>query len=179
MSTVRGFGSWLRATGTELLGWLLVVAGIAALVLPGPGLLMVFGGLAVLSNRYEWARRRVEPVKAKAFEAARYGVATWPRIALSVLGALSVMAFGVIWWMAPAVPTVGPLGPELPFSGWGTGLSLMISSVIALGLLGFSVARFRYGGDDDERVDGDLVEAELLEAEVGDREDGRRDAEDR
>ena len=38
-----------------VLGWLLVVAGVLALVLPGPGLLMVFSGLAILSQHYAWA----------------------------------------------------------------------------------------------------------------------------
>ncbi|MGH1561816.1 PGPGW domain-containing protein [Mumia sp. DW29H23] len=171
MTSVRGFASWLRATGIEMLGWLLIVTGIAALVLPGPGLLMMFAGLAILSNRYEWAGRRVEPVKAKAFEAARYGVATWPRIALSALGALSVMAFGFIWWMSPDVPEVGPLGPKLPFSGWGTGLSMMVSSLIAFALLGYSMARFRYGRDDDQApAEGDLVDGAPLAAELHDPE---------
>ena len=39
----------------EVVGWTLVVAGIVALVAPGPGLLMVFGGLAILSQQYDWA----------------------------------------------------------------------------------------------------------------------------
>ncbi|MFD1825801.1 MULTISPECIES: PGPGW domain-containing protein [Mumia] len=162
MSAIRGFASWLRLTGLELAGWLLVIAGIAALVLPGPGLLMMVAGLAILSNRYEWARRRVEPIKAKAFDAARYGVATWPRIALSVLGALCVMGVGVIWWIGPTVPEIGPFGDELPFNGWATGLSMMLSSLIALGLVVYSMKRFRYG-DDDESFEI-LDEDELVEA---------------
>ena len=67
----------------ETLGWLLVVAGIAALVLPGPGLLMLFAGLALLSQQYEWAERRVEPIKEKALKAADEGVETPLRITLS------------------------------------------------------------------------------------------------
>ena len=68
----------------ETLGWLLVVAGIAALVLPGPGLLGLFAGLALLSQQYEWAERRVEPIKEKALKAAEEGVETTARITLSV-----------------------------------------------------------------------------------------------
>ena len=33
----------------EILGWVLLLAGIAALVLPGPGLLLMFAGLAILA----------------------------------------------------------------------------------------------------------------------------------
>src|SRR3546814_18121956 len=52
----------------EIIGWTLVLAGIAALVLPGPGLLMMFGGMVVLSQRYEWAERRLEPIDGKALQ---------------------------------------------------------------------------------------------------------------
>ena len=50
----------------EGLGWLLLLLGIAAIFLPGPGLLGVFAGLALLSQQYDWAERRVEPVKVRA-----------------------------------------------------------------------------------------------------------------
>ena len=50
----------------ETLGWVLLVLGIAALFLPGPGLLGIFAGLALLSQQYEWAERHVEPVRLHA-----------------------------------------------------------------------------------------------------------------
>ena len=43
-----------------------VVLGVAAIFLPGPGLLGIFAGLALLSQQYEWAERRVEPVRLRA-----------------------------------------------------------------------------------------------------------------
>ena len=89
----------LRKTLLTVLGWVLVLAGVAALVLPGPGLLLLLAGLVVLSQEYEWAERRVEPVKEKAFEVAKAGVSTVPRIVMSALGALCVIAAGVVWWM--------------------------------------------------------------------------------
>ena len=75
----------------------LVVGGIAALILPGPGLLLLFAGLAVLSEQYEWAERRLEPVKVVAFKAAADSVQTWPRIIASCPGAIAIGAFGVHW----------------------------------------------------------------------------------
>ena len=69
----------------EIVGWMLVVVGIAALVLPGPGLLMLAAGLVMLSQEYEWAERRVEPIKNKALRGAAEGVETTLRIALSTL----------------------------------------------------------------------------------------------
>ena len=62
----------------EIVGWVLVVAGIAALVLPGPGLLMLAAGLVVLSQEYEWAERRVEPIKKRALRGAAEGLDVEP-----------------------------------------------------------------------------------------------------
>ena len=45
----------------------------------------LFAGLALLSQQYEWAERRVEPIKEKALKAAAEGVETTTRITLSVI----------------------------------------------------------------------------------------------
>ena len=131
-----------RKTTITILGWVLVLAGLAALVLPGPGLLLLLSGLIVLSQEYEWAERRVEPVKKKAFDVAQAGVASYPRIAGSTLGALALIACGVVWWANPEISEVGPIGPRLPFGGWATGSTLILSGLIALGLLAYSVRRW-------------------------------------
>lgn len=52
------------------LGLLLLGAGAVMLVIPGPGLLGLFLGLAVLATEYAWARRLVEPIRRRV-EAAR------------------------------------------------------------------------------------------------------------
>src|SRR6476469_8115499 len=93
-----------RRIALETLGWVLVVAGIAALVLPGPGLLGIFAGLALLSQQYDWAERRVEPVRLRAMLGAAEGVETVPRIIASCVGALVLAAVGVFWIMAPPAP---------------------------------------------------------------------------
>jgi uncharacterized protein (TIGR02611 family) len=54
----RGRGrAFLVRIGVTLVGPLLVLAGIAMTVLPGPGLVVVALGLALLALEYEWARR--------------------------------------------------------------------------------------------------------------------------
>ncbi|MGI8578544.1 MAG: PGPGW domain-containing protein [Nocardioidaceae bacterium] len=126
-----------------VLGWVLVVLGIGALILPGPGLLLLLAGLVVLSQEYAWAEQRVEPVKRKAFGVAKAGVSTYPRIVMSALGAIALMAVGVIWGLDPPVPSVGALGPHLPFGGWATGISIIASGLVAFGLLVYSIQRFR------------------------------------
>ncbi|KQP81361.1 MULTISPECIES: PGPGW domain-containing protein [unclassified Aeromicrobium] len=137
----------LERVATETLGWVLVVVGIILWPLPGPGLLIILAGITVLSRQHAWARRVLGPVREKAIEAARFGVATWPRITLSALGGVWLFALGVVWWMSPTIPEFSVLGvgfgPRLPAAGWATGLGLMASAVVAWGLLVYSVRRWR------------------------------------
>lgn len=128
----------------ETLGWILVVGGIAALVLPGPGLLAIVAGLALLSQQYEWAERRLDPVKKRALEAAADGVATWPRIMMSALGVAFLVGLGIFWSIKPPAPDWWPLDDKwwLP-GGWGTGVSLIVSGILALALIVYSYKNFR------------------------------------
>lgn len=132
---------------TEVLGWTLVVVGIILWPLPGPGLLIILSGITVLARQHAWARRALTPVRERAVEAARFGVATWPRIAVSAFGGLWLFALGVVWWMSPTIPEFEILrvgfGPQLPAAGWATGLGLMFSAVVAWGLLVYSIRRWR------------------------------------
>jgi hypothetical protein len=106
-------------------GGLLLVTGIALLVLPGPGLLLVLAGLLVLANGFPAAQRYVEPVERRAMQAAEESVSSPLRIAFSVGTGLVLITAGVVWW----------LRPDLPLGGWPTGISLILSGLILLGLL--------------------------------------------
>ena len=107
-------------------------------MLPGPGLLMLFAGLVVLSQQYEWAERRLEPVERMAKRAAAEGVETWPRVAMSTLGGLAILAFGVLWIVDPAAPGWWPVRESWwLIGGPATGITLVLSGFIALGLLGY------------------------------------------
>jgi len=46
-------------------GGLLLLAGAAMLVLPGPGLLVIAAGLGLLATEFVWARRMLDGVKAR------------------------------------------------------------------------------------------------------------------
>lgn len=112
----------------ETLGWVLLLAGLAAIFLPGPGLLGIFAGLALLSQQYTWAERWVEPVKLRALKGAAESVETWLRIVVSLLGVVVLVACGVLWIMSPPAPSSWPL-PEmwwLPGGLW-TGVTQIAS----------------------------------------------------
>lgn len=134
---------WVRDRAIEVAGWLLIVAGVAALVLPGPGLLGVVAGLALLSLRYTWARRMLQPVRKRAYRLASDGVQTVPRIASSVLGGLALIGVGIVWGVGVPVPGWWPLSAAwwLP-GGWGTGVTLIASGVLVLGMIAYSYRRF-------------------------------------
>ncbi len=128
----------------ETVGWILVLVGLAALVLPGPGLLTLFAGMALLATQYDWAARKVEPVKRAALRAAADSVRTWPRIAMSSLGVVWLVGVGVVWGLRPDAPGWWPLedGWWLP-GGWGTGTTMIGSAVFAAALIVYSYRNFR------------------------------------
>ena len=142
-----GKGSSVKKLAVVLGGGALVLVGIAALVLPGPGLLLILLGLVVLSTEFEWAEKRVDWVRDSALTAAAEGVQTWPRVGLSTLSALFVIAVGVVWGLAPRIPRLWIFGPELPLAGWGTGGAIIAGGILAVGLLIYSVKRFRIDGE--------------------------------
>ena len=48
-----------------VVGFTLLVAGIAMLFLPGQGILTIMAALAILGTEYLWARRLLEKMKQK------------------------------------------------------------------------------------------------------------------
>ncbi|WP_431783242.1 PGPGW domain-containing protein [Streptomyces chumphonensis] len=116
-------------------GGTLVLIGLALLVLPGPGLLVTFSGVVLLSRAVPALSRFVEPVRMRAMRAAEDSVASPWRVAASVLAGVGLIAAGVLWGLVPG----------LPFGGWSAGSSLIVSGVILFVLLGWSYRRLRTG----------------------------------
>jgi hypothetical protein len=150
-----------RRIALEIVGWALVIGGIAALVLPGPGLLMLFGGLAVLSQQYEWAERRLAPIKYRALKGAAESVETWPRIVMSVTGVLVLVLAGILWIWSPEVPGWWPIHERwwLP-GGVATAATQIASAAIALALIVYSYRRFHGNPEAVAELREEMAEAD-------------------
>ena len=75
MATPKEVVVWIGRNGrrllVSLLGFILILAGLAGLALPLlPGWLLIIAGLAVLATEYTWAERALDTAKQKARAAA-------------------------------------------------------------------------------------------------------------
>lgn len=91
----------LWRAGVLLVGLTLVTAGIAMLLLPGPGWLTIFLGLAVLASEYTWANRLLLPVRRRVRQAKNKADEMNPRVrriatAATIVGVL--IAGGIATW---------------------------------------------------------------------------------
>jgi len=137
----------------EVLGWTLVLVGIASLVLPGPGLLALAGGLAILSQQYEWAEKRMRPVERQAKKAAAESVQSWSRIFLSLALVAGLVGMGILWIVRPESPSWWPLEDSWwLIGGWPTGVTLIASGLIALAMIVYSIRTFRGLSEEELRA---------------------------
>jgi hypothetical protein len=126
----------LKKVGVSVAGFAVTAVGIALLILPGPGLLLVLAGLVILSSEYGWANRLVAPVRKQAMAAAEASVQSGWRIAGSVAAGAALLCAGVAWIVVRM----------LPFGGVATGVSLIVSGFLLLGLLAYSWRHWRRAG---------------------------------
>ncbi len=68
---VRTRSGMLPRLARTAAGGLLLIVGAALLVLPGPGLLVIAAGLAVLAVDYHWPRRLLDRVRDRLAAARR------------------------------------------------------------------------------------------------------------
>ena len=81
---IRFVGRNSKRVAISVVGGILVVGGLAMLVLPGPGIIVVAIGFAVLGTEYAWAATALERTKrtaARAGGAAREGLTRTSRTA--------------------------------------------------------------------------------------------------
>jgi uncharacterized protein (TIGR02611 family) len=70
---IKIVGRFIQRSGKRIAvtiaGFAVLLAGVILLVLPGPGWLLIFLGLAILATEYMWAARLLEAAKRKAEQA--------------------------------------------------------------------------------------------------------------
>jgi uncharacterized protein (TIGR02611 family) len=68
--SLRTLVTWIGRSGKRIavtiIGFTLVAAGLVLLVFPGPGILVILAGLAVLASEYAWARWALDETKKRA-----------------------------------------------------------------------------------------------------------------
>jgi Putative transmembrane protein (PGPGW) len=118
----------MKTVVVALLGGLLTLSGIALLVLPGPGFVLVAAGLAVLATRFSWAKKPLDYAKEKAQEGVEeVGKSPW-RAAGAVVAALVLVALGVL----------ALAGVELPLMNTLTAVVLILSGLFLIGTVLFA-----------------------------------------
>jgi len=91
-----------------LFGFLVVLVGVAMLVLPGPGLLVIAIGLGILALEFVWAERLLERTVDKMEQAAdtvKHSSRKQRALGavLGVLAAVGLVAAAIVWDL-PLVP---------------------------------------------------------------------------
>lgn len=101
----------LKKSAVTVAGVVLLAGGLALMVLPGPGILLVAAGLAVLATEYVWAQRLVGKAKDSATKAQKEAVASKPRTAMTVAFALGTIGVAVLMLVVDDVawPVLDPL----------------------------------------------------------------------
>jgi uncharacterized protein (TIGR02611 family) len=91
-----------------LAGFTALLVGLALLVLPGPGLVVIVIGLALLALEFAWAERMLERAIDK-MERARLvttEASRWQQIfgALAATAALAATIVATVYWDVPLLP---------------------------------------------------------------------------
>ena len=66
-----------KRIGITVAGFAVLAAGLVMLVLPGPGILVVALGFAILGTEYAWAATALERTKKTAEQAGRLAKGAW------------------------------------------------------------------------------------------------------
>jgi len=136
----------VRRSIVTVVGLLILLGGIALMVLPGPGILLVVVGLAVLATEYAWARDLLGTAKEKAVKAQEEAVASPWRTGATVLFAVGMIAVGVAMLLVDDVRW--PVYDGLLDSFWKplTGGIVIVTSVILLTTTALAVRDARSDG---------------------------------
>lgn len=145
------------------LGWAVTLLGVVLFPLPGPGLLLMVVGMAMLAEQYTWAERRMDALKRRAVLEAARGVVTTPKAITSMVVALALTASGGLWLWKPDQPSWWdlPAWTWLPGGFWA-GISQALSGAVTVALVAYAWRRYHHRPD--------LVAALAAQADAEDEE---------
>src|SRR5580692_5740546 len=126
----------LRRIAVTVVGTVILAVGVVLLVAPGPGLVVIALALAVFAIEYQWARRNLAAVQARARSAAL-------KVAASRVATASAVLFGI-----GAIGLGGVLifTDVLPVSGLGVGISVAFGGLTVLATTAYSLRELRRAG---------------------------------
>lgn len=87
--------------GIFLVGLAVIAGGVILLPLPGPGWLIIFGGMAIWGTEFVWAQKVLRWTRRKVTEAARAAADPRVRRRNLVIGSVAVAALAglAIWYV--------------------------------------------------------------------------------
>jgi uncharacterized protein (TIGR02611 family) len=105
---LRWFTRNLKRLVVLVLGVTVLAAGVLMLVLPGPGVLIIIAGLAILATEFVWAERAMNATLARASKVSGAVTGnTTGRIALAVSALFLIAAGAVVFVFLDAYRMVG------------------------------------------------------------------------
>lgn len=94
---LRWFARHTKRLVVLLLGFAVLGAGVTMLVLPGPGVLVIVVGLAILATEFAWAERALDRTTTRAAKAASsVSASTTGKLALGLSAASMVVGGGLV-----------------------------------------------------------------------------------
>jgi hypothetical protein len=123
----------LRRIAITVVGTVILAVGVVLLVAPGPGLLVILLALIVFAVEYEWARRHLATVRARALSAADKAAASRVATASTILFGIGAIGLGAVLIFSDV----------LPLSGVGTGAGVALGGLTVLATLAYSIREMR------------------------------------
>jgi uncharacterized protein (TIGR02611 family) len=96
---VRFIGRSGKRIAVTLAGFGVLAAGVVMMVTPGPGILAILAGLAILATEWAWAERALDMAKERAGKAAQAATASPFRLGLAIGATLMGIAAAVLYFL--------------------------------------------------------------------------------
>jgi hypothetical protein len=140
LACVKDLVRLLRRIIVTVVGTVILAVGIVLLVAPGPGLLVIALALVVFAVEYEWARRHLAAVQARARSAAYKAAGSRVATACAVLFGVGAIGLGAALIFTDV----------LPLSGAGTGAGVAVAGLTVLATMTYGVRELRRAEKADE-----------------------------